>query len=141
MSRRRICTAFAVLAFLAGLILMTPIRAEESQGARGDRDIALWVIRKGGRVLVDGAAEYTSDPFDLPQQGVRVVGVDMHGTVVPPIELEPLGKLADLREVLLPARVWSPTFDRKSPFADEMFDYFKNSTKLEKFEAGLTTLA
>lgn len=56
-------------------------------------------------------------------------------------EMEPLGKLADLREVMLPARVWSPTFDKKSPYADEMFDYFANSTKLEKFEAGLTTLA
>ena len=45
----------------------------------------------------------------------------LHGTVVDPKDLEPLGKLADLREVHLPARVWSPTFDIKSPFADEMF--------------------
>src|SRR5688572_25041244 len=138
MRRRRTCLASVMLALIAGLSIAIPVSADEPQA---DRDIALWVIRKGGRVLIDGASEYTSDPFDLPQQGVRVVGVDMHGAVVPPIELEPLGKLADLREVLLPARVWSPSFDRKSPFADEMFDYFKNSTKLEKFEAGLTTLA
>ena len=43
--------------------------------------------------------------------------------------------------MLLPARVWSPTFDIKSPFGEEMFDYFANSKKLVKFEAGLTTLA
>ena len=97
--------------------------------------------KKGRRVLLDGSTTYTADPFELPDHGVRVVGVDMHGTVVPPVELKPLEKLADLREVMLPARVWSPTFDQKSPFADEMFDYFANSKKLEKFEAGLTTLA
>ena len=65
----------------------------------------------------------------------------MHGTVVDPKEMEPLGRLPELQEVLLPARVWSPTFDIKSPFGEEMFDYFANSKKLVKFEAGLTTLA
>lgn len=46
-----------------------------------------------------------------------------------------------MREVLIPARVWSPTFDTKGAYGDEMFDYFKNAKKLIKFEAGLTTLA
>ena len=92
-------------------------------------------------LLLDVNAEYTGDPFDLPRQAVRIVGVDLHGTVVDPKDLEPLGKLRELREVHLPARVWSPTFDIKSPFADEMFDFFANSKKLLKFEAGLTTLA
>ncbi len=107
----------------------------------GDREIALWVLRKGGRVLLENAPAYTGDPFDLPEGAVRVTGVDMHGTVVDPKEMEPLSRLAALREVMLPARVWSPTFDIKSPFGDEMFDYFKSSRALAKFEAGLTTLA
>src|SRR5688500_17180166 len=124
--------AGAIFAAILSLSVQNALRAEEQKPA-DDRDIALWVLRKGGRVLAEGAAEYTSDPFALPARGVRVVGVDMHGTVVPPIELEPLGKLADLREVFLPARVWSPTFDKKSPHADEMFDFFANSKKLEKF--------
>jgi hypothetical protein len=59
--------------------------------------------------------------MDLPPSEIRIVGVDMHGTVVPPKELAPLGKLPELREVFLPARVWSPTFDKKSEYADEMF--------------------
>ncbi len=106
-----------------------------------DRDVAMWVLRKGGRVLLDGAAEYTSDPFELPVGMLRVVGVDMHGTVTDPKDLEPLAKLTELREVYVPARVWSPVSDVKAPYSDEMFDYFKNMKKLERFQAGLTTLA
>ena len=135
--RTRVRTGCVSLPVLLGMCLY----AQEPITHPEDREIALWVLRSGGRVLVDGAANYTSDAFDLPERAFRVVGVDMHGTVVPPIELKPLGNLTELREVLLPARVWSPTFDKKSPFADEMFDYFANSKKLEKFEAGLTTLA
>jgi hypothetical protein len=102
-----------------------------------DRDVALWVLRKGGRVRVDGAIAYTSDPFDLPENAFRIAGVDMHGTLVDPKDMEPLSRLPELQEALLPARVWSPTFDIKSPFGEEMFDYFANSKKLVKFEAGL----
>ena len=100
--------------------------ADESE----ERKIALWALRKGGRVLLQGATEYVSDPVDLPASGaIRITGIDMHGTVVPPKELEPLSKLPDLREVMLPARVWSPTFDKKSEYADEMFDFLAHSTK------------
>ena len=106
-----------------------------------ERNIALWALRKGGRVLLQGGSEYVGDPMDLPPGKVRIVGIDMHGTVVPPKELGPLSQLPELREVFLPARVWSPTFDKKSEYADEMFDFLAHSTKLEKFEAGLTTLA
>src|SRR5262245_53302719 len=113
----------------------------ESTPRTDDRDTALWVMRKGGRVLLTGALEYTSDPFELPEGEIRIAGVDMHGTVVDGKEMEPLGKLPELREVFIPARVWSPTFDKKGVFGDEMFDYFANSSKLVKFEAGLTTLA
>src|SRR5690242_8299736 len=117
--------------------LAVPLVASEPD----DRAVALWVLREGGRVLLDGAVEYTADPFDLPAGQIHLAGVDMHGTVVDPKELEPLSKLTDLREIFLPARVWSPVSDVKSPYSDEMFDFFKGMKKLEKFEAGLTPLA
>src|SRR5437764_2837664 len=123
---------FCILAIQAGL---------GADAASDDRDVALWVLRKGGRVRVDEAIAYTSDPFDLPEKAFRITGVDMHGTLVDPKDMEPLSRLPELQEVLLPARVWSPTFDIKSPFGEEMFDYFANSGKLVKFEAGLTSLA
>lgn len=64
-----------------------------------ERNIALWALRKGGRVLLQGSSEYVADPMNLPPGKVRIVGVDMHGTVVPPKELGPLSQLPELREI------------------------------------------
>src|SRR5262245_42045026 len=66
-----------------------------------ERKIALWAIRQGGRILLQGSTEYISDPNDVPSGDIHITGVDMHGTVVPPKELEPLSKLPELREVML----------------------------------------
>src|SRR5262249_31668704 len=52
-----------------------------------------------------------------------------------------LRKLTEVRELYIPARVWSPVSDVKAPFADESFEYYQGMSKLEKFHAGLTTLA
>jgi hypothetical protein len=75
-------------------------------------------------------------PFAMAQPRRRT-----YGTVADAKEMEPLGRLGELREIFIPARVWSPTFDTKGAYSDEMFDFFANSQKLIKFEAGLTTLA
>src|SRR5438477_12626946 len=37
--------------------------------------------------------------------------------------------------------MWSPVSDVKAPYSDEMFDFFRDMKKLERFQAGLTTLA
>jgi len=112
-----------------------------AESAADDRETALWVLRQGGRVQIEGAAEYTGDPFDLPDRQIRIAGVDMHGTVTEPKDLEPLKKLTSVRELYIPARVWSPVSDVKAPLADESFAYYQGMSKLEKFHAGLTTLA
>src|SRR5207302_6628665 len=69
--------------------------------AADDRETALWILRKGGRVLMEGTAGYIGDPFDLPEGPVRIAGADMHGTLVDGKQMEPLGKLAGLREVFI----------------------------------------
>ena len=106
-----------------------------------ERDIALWVLRLGGQVMVDGADTPISDPFDLPSRDFRIVMVDMHGTMAEPKDLERLKKLTEVRELHIPARVWSPVSDVKAPLADESFEYYQGMKKLESFQAGLTTLA
>src|ERR1700730_5725362 len=92
-----------ITAFTLGLLLtgFAVLQADTDPPA-DDRSIALWVLRKGGRVLLEGAAEYTADPFELPHHAVHIVGVDMHGTLVTPKDLEPLSKLTELRDVNLP---------------------------------------
>ena len=106
-----------------------------------EREIALWILRRGGQVMVTGAERPTGDPFELPAADFRILVADMHGTITEPKELEPLNKLAHVRELYVPARVWSPVSDVKAPFADESFQYYQGMKELEKFHAGLTTLA
>ena len=106
-----------------------------------ERDIARWIIRKGGQVMVTGVSHPIGDPFELPSGDFRIVVVDMHGTITEPKQLEPLSKLTHVRELYVPARVWSPVSDVKAPFADESFQYYQGMKELEKFHAGLTTLA
>src|ERR1051325_5493290 len=66
-----------------------------------ERNVALWVMREGGRVRLDGAAKYISDPFKLRAGDVRLSGVDMHGTLADPKDPEPLRHLTGLRELFI----------------------------------------
>ena len=72
-----------------------------------------------------GGSHPIGDPFDLPSHDFRIVVVDMHGTITEPKQLEPLSKLTHVRELYVPARVWSPVSDVKAPFADESFQYYQ----------------
>src|SRR5215471_18929130 len=106
-----------------------------------ERQIALWVLRRGGEVIVDGAEKPIADPFDLPERDFRITVVDLHGTVIEPKQLQEIQKLEHVRELYVPARVWSPVSDVKAPLSDESFEYYQGMKKLEQFSAGLTTLA
>src|SRR5712671_2127129 len=65
----------------------------------------------------------------------------MHGSVIEPKQLQEIRKLEHVRELYVPARVWSPVSDVKAPFSDESFQYYQGMKQLEVFSAGLTTLA
>src|SRR5688500_5504462 len=131
---------FAPLALVGCWLALAcaPLMAADSAD---DRQTALWVMQEGGEVLLEDQWDYIDDPFDLPDGPVYVVGVNMHGTVTGAKEYEPLGRLPKLREIFIPARLWSPTFDTKGAFSDEMFGYFARSKTRERLHAGLTSLA
>ena len=129
-------------AILCGLVLgllALPLFAEISFA--DERQIALWILRRGGQVMVDGIENPIGDPFDLPDRDFRIVMVDLHGTVIEPKQLQEISKLEYVRELYVPARVWSPVSDVKAPFSDESFQYYQGMKRLETFSAGLTTLA
>src|SRR5947208_8341877 len=129
----------ALLGVLLGATLMAAAAVEIAPAE--ERDVALWILRRGGQVMVDGVANPISDPFNLPDRDFRIVMVDMHGTVIEPKQLEAIGKLEHVRELYVPGRVWSPVSDVKAPFSDESFQYYQGMKQLETFSAGLTTLA
>src|SRR3954454_12452139 len=131
---RRAIVCGLVLGFLA-----LPLIAEISFAE--ERQVALWVLRRGGQVMVDGVEHPIADPFDLPDRDFRILVVDLHGTVIEPKQLQDISKLEHVRELYVPARVWSPVSDVKAPFADESFQYYQGMKQLERFHAGLTTLA
>ena len=127
---------------LCGLVLgVLGLPAVAEVSFADERQIALWVLRRGGQVMVDGDENPIGDPFDLPDRDFRIVTVDLHGTVIEPKQLQEISKLEHVRELYVPARVWSPVSDVKAPFSDESFQYYQGMKQLETFSAGLTTLA
>src|ERR1051326_4245276 len=76
--------------------------------AATDRDAAEWVIRKGGRVMVNGGREPIASLAELPAQEIQVTGVDLFGTILDPKELEYLTGLTNVRELYLPGSAFTP---------------------------------
>src|SRR5262249_37934363 len=79
-------------------------------GALGapDREAGEWVIRKGGRVMVNGGREPIARLSDLPAGAFRITGVDLTGTVMEPKELDHLAGLESVRELYLPGSAFTP---------------------------------
>src|SRR4051812_23055574 len=131
---RNLIATSLVLGLLGGPLLAEITAAEE-------RQVALWIIRRGGQVMVEGVEQPIGNPFDLPDRDFRISVVDLHGTLIEPKQLQEIRKLEHVRELYIPARVWSPVSDVKAPFSDESFQYYQGMKRLETFSAGLTTLA
>src|SRR5882724_6511733 len=131
---RKVILSALILSFLALPLIAAISFADE-------RQVALWILRRGGQVMVEGLEQPIGDPFDLPDRDFRIVMVDLHGTVIEPRQLQEISKLEHVRELYVPARVWSPVSDVKAPFSDESFQHYQGMKSLETFSAGLTTLA
>src|SRR5260221_7790437 len=76
--------------------------------AASDRDLAEWVIRWEGRVILDGHPQPITDIARIPGGEIRIVGIDLTGAVMHPAELVKLGGLLSLRELYLPGPIWNP---------------------------------
>ena len=76
--------------------------------AEGEREAAQWVLRKGGSVTLDGQPEPVSRVPDLPEGEVRIHVVDLTGAQLQPEDLKNLAGLSALRELYLPAHMWTP---------------------------------
>src|SRR5262245_48863360 len=72
------------------------------------RDIAEWVIRWDGRLLVEGNPRAIDSIADLPAGSFEITAIDLTGGVMVPAELEKLSGLTTLRELYLPGPIWNP---------------------------------
>ena len=76
--------------------------------AATDREAGEWVIRKSGRVMVNGGRQPIARLAELPAGELQITGVDLTGTVLEPKELEHLTGLAHVRELYLPGSAFTP---------------------------------
>src|SRR5690242_14441588 len=92
---------------LALLWLMVPAAGAGSP----ERKIAEWVIRTGGRVILDGSRTPVRDIADLPPGELHITGVDLTNTIIDPQDLKEISGLAGLHELYLPGPSWTPYSD------------------------------
>src|SRR4051812_47237405 len=102
----------------------------------GEREVAEWVIRQGGMVMVNGGDPVTT-LADLPPGEFHVTGVDLYGTPTVPRDYKRLTGLTELRELYVSSKTYSPSSDAKGEFADDSFQYLGSFPKLEKFHVSL----
>ncbi len=86
----------------------------------GERDVALWALRLGGRVTIEGRTEPLTHVAQLPASAVTVVGLDLFGAHLKPDQLDRLQVLRHLRELHLPAHMWNEGAGVKDDFDDRL---------------------
>ena len=67
--------------------------------AATEREAAEWVMRQGGRVLLEGNRTSLRDLSELPSAAIHIVGVDLTNTLIEPEKLENISGLTGLREL------------------------------------------
>ena len=112
----------AILLMLLGLSMAVTATTPE-------RDVAEWVIRQGGRVILEGDRRPVGDITQLPAGELRITGVDLTGTLINPQDLEKLSGLTRLKELYLPGPIWNPGAGSRLDANDQL-----------KFLAGLKNL-
>src|SRR6188508_121759 len=100
----------------------------------GERDVAEWVIRWEGLVTLAGVAQPIGDVSQLPAGEVRITGIDLTGSVMPPGELVKLVGLAHLRDLFLPGPVWNPGGGNEN--ANDVFKSLATLKTLERLYIG-----
>src|SRR5688572_1770521 len=87
--------------------------------ADADRDVALWALRMGGAVVLEGSDKPIRDVIELPDGDFRIVVLNMIGTNMHPPHMEAFGKLTALRELHVPGPMWNPRAESRTEYSEE----------------------
>ena len=89
--------------------------------AASERPVAEWVIRQGGRVVVDGQTQPIADLSALPKADpLYLSAVDLYGTIIEPKDLAQLSSLTRIKELYLPGPSWNPGAGSRLDANDEL---------------------
>jgi hypothetical protein len=73
-----------------------------------ERDIAEWVLRWEGSVVIEGKSQPLYDVSQLPPGDVQITSIDLTAGVMHPAELRKLAGLTHLKALYLPGPIWNP---------------------------------
>ena len=104
--------------------------------AATERDTAEWVIRNGGRVMLNGQRAPYGDLLGLPEGEFRITGVDLFGTLISATELEKLSGLTELKELYLPGPMFNPASGSRLD-ANAQLKFLGGLQKLERLSFSL----
>jgi len=90
------------------LIAAFLIFSAAAQAAATERDVAEWVLRWEGSLILEGSNTPIRDVFHLPAGDFHIVSIDLTAAVMRPVELRELAGLKHLRQLYLPGKIWNP---------------------------------
>jgi len=102
--------------------------------AASQREIAEWVIRWEGRLILEGSRQPVTELSQIPSGEFAITGIDLTGAVMLPAELEKMASLTTLRELYLPGPIWNPGGGNED--ANGVFKSIATLKNLEKLYFG-----
>ena len=111
-----------------------PLDLAQGPATSSAREIAEWVIRWEGRVMIEGISRPITTLSQIPPGDFKIVGIDLTGAAMVPSELEKLAGLTTLRELYLPGPVWNPGGGRED--ANDVLKSIATLKNLEKLYFG-----
>src|ERR1035441_5137404 len=76
--------------------------------AATEREVAEWVLRWEGSLILEGSNAPIRDVFQLPAGDFHIASIDLTAAVMRPVELRKLEGLTHLRQLYLPGKIWNP---------------------------------
>ena len=76
--------------------------------AATEREVAEWVLRWEGSLILQGSNTPIRDVFQLPAGDFHIASIDLTAAVMRPVELRKLEGLTHLRQLYLPGKIWNP---------------------------------
>src|SRR5437868_1955879 len=113
-------TSIRMVNLRAGLLLGLLAFALPLALPASERETGEWVLRLGGRLMIDGNRAALRNLSDLPNGDFRITGVDLTGTLVDPNDMERIGALTSLRELYLPGPSWNPASGSRLDANDQL---------------------
>src|SRR4051812_31082347 len=93
---------------MTGRLLAAILVFAAAANAATEREVAEWVLRWEGTVIVEGSSAPITNLSQIPAGDFHISSIELTGGVMHPIELLKLEGLTHLRELYLPGPIWNP---------------------------------